>query len=86
MKSIFIKISAILAALFFFSQCDNREDCEFFIEKTINMGPQVGRHAIIVHKETRVKYLKDLSTFGGGSMVMLYDAEGKPLLYEGELQ
>lgn len=42
------------------------------------------RIVIYVHKETRVMYLSTAGNYNGGVTVML-DADGKPLLWEGEL-
>lgn len=40
---------------------------------------------ILVDKETRVQYLYRGAGYGGG-MTVLVDSDGKPLLYEGELE
>ena len=40
---------------------------------------------IFVHKETKVMYIRDCTTYGGG-LTALIDENGKPLLYEGELE
>lgn len=39
---------------------------------------------IIVHKDTRVMYMF-VNAYKKGGLVVMVDAEGKPLLYEGEI-
>lgn len=43
------------------------------------------RYAILVDKETRVQYLHEHEYHMGG-LVVIVDAEGKPILYEGNLE
>lgn len=44
----------------------------------------VGHYLILVDKETKVQYLYDDHDYGGG-FVVLVDADGKPILYDGEV-
>ena len=44
-----------------------------------------GRYSILIDKKTRVQYLWDCDYQRGG-LTVLVDAEGKPILYEGELE
>lgn len=44
-----------------------------------------GKYAILVDKETKVQYLWD-SDYHHGGMVVLVDADGKPILYEGSFE
>ncbi|WP_179394412.1 DUF6440 family protein [Lacticaseibacillus absianus] len=40
---------------------------------------------ILVDRQTRVQYLCSTVGVGGGSLVVLVDAQGHPLLYDGSL-
>lgn len=41
---------------------------------------------IVADKETRVMYAVSVGGYNGGTFTLLVDADGKPLLWEGELK
>ena len=45
------------------------------------------RVEILVHKETKVMYMLYLDNYGkdGGGLTVMLDADGKPLIYQGDL-
>ncbi|MCI1985822.1 MAG: DUF6440 family protein [Lactobacillus sp.] len=51
------------------------------IEKTTTAGAHVVD--VFVDRQTRVQYLA-VSISGGGGLTVLVDAQGKPLLYDGD--
>lgn len=42
-------------------------------------------YMVVYHKETKVMYVVSRSSASNGIFTLLVDAEGKPLLYEGEI-
>lgn len=75
----------ILPVCFLFSGCKNAEtlSTKDFVAISYSAGKDAST-TIYIHKETRVMYLYVRSENAGGLTVML-DADGKPLIYEGEL-
>lgn len=53
------------------------------IGKTEMAGAHV--YDILVDRDTRFQYVSMTAGTGGGSLTVLVDAQGKPLVYEGEL-
>lgn len=51
---------------------------------TMVMVADGSRFSIYVHKETRVMYIGDTG-YNQGSLTVMIDEDGKPLLWEGEL-
>ena len=92
MKKILITI-LILALCILFTGCGEHYEngrrvyyvCEgiTFVEVVVYDGPKQP-YEILVHKETRVMYIKESESHQGGITVML-DENGNPLLWEGEL-
>lgn len=92
MKKILITI-LILALCILFAGCAERDEderrvyyvCEgiTFVEVVVYDGVKQP-YVILVHKETRVMYVKESEPYQGGMSVML-DENGNPLLWEGEL-
>ena len=90
MKRKILAIILALAMVFALAGCF----CEETESKTVSDEPfvlvenyidDVGSGIMIyVHKETRVMYLSTAGNRNGGVTVML-DANGKPLIWEGEL-
>lgn len=76
-----ILIIVIISSLFILTGCTNSvtETEDRFIE--IYNQPDI---KIVYDKETKVEYLIILDYKFGGGITPLIDAEGKPLLYEGE--
>lgn len=58
----------------------DRTFIEIYDEFTTNFG----ECRILVDKETKVQYLRD-SGYQQGGLEVIVDADGKPILYEGEL-
>lgn len=87
MKKFLIALLGVLC-VFIVSGCDNTIEPQTkeeqlsveFIEISTNTMDK-----IYVHKETRVMYLWVQEGYGGGLTVML-DENGKPLLWEGEIE
>ena len=46
---------------------------------------ELGAYEILVDKNTMVQYLNRTSDHGSG-LVVIVDADGKPILYEGEVE
>jgi hypothetical protein len=80
MKKIFaVAVATIIC--FALAGCRNSEEINerFFILD----NPKSGLYSIVVDKETCVMYLLRKSDYGGGITALL-DADGKPLIYEGD--
>ena len=91
MKKFLIFILSILF-LFCISGCDKsaKKEPTYFAEFSCGTFVIVESDStfnirILVHKETRVMYLLDTSVNGSCGYTVLLDADGKPLLWEGEL-
>lgn len=75
----------ILPICFLFSGCRNAETLSTKDFAIISYSANGEATTVIyVHKKTRVMYLYIKIAYSGGLTVML-DANGKPLIYEGEL-
>ena len=69
------------------SGCDNEnnENNKITMNDFMRISNNIDDIVVFVHKETRVMYMFAKGTNRGGLTVML-DANGKPLLYEGEIE
>ena len=87
MKKIISIILVLMTCLVLFCACDTTEDTEEkpFKERFEIVSFAASSGMVVVDTETRVMYLFVKSGYGGGLTVMV-DAEGNPLLYEGELE
>lgn len=58
-------------------------DRPFIIVSKADM--RLGEYYLLVDKETRVQYLMNSSSYTSG-ITVLVDADGKPILYEGDVE
>lgn len=91
MKHIVRLIVVVLLCLTVLCSCSNNKTesgnrCYVIIDDiTFVRVPDDCRYFdILVHKETKVMYIETTDSYQGGLAVLL-DADGKPMLWEGEL-
>lgn len=84
-KLIVISI-VIIFSLFLLTACANTSNAETESEKQFIKISDEGIFCIYYHKRTKVMYAVSNGYYNYGTMTLLVDSEGKPLLYEGEEQ
>lgn len=85
-KKLFCLLLILMSPIcFLFGGCKNAETLSTKDFAVISCSQSLGSTTVIyVHRETRVMYLYIKMGYSGGLTVML-DADGKPLIYEGEI-
>lgn len=76
-----VLITVIISCLFILSGCTNSDAGE--IERFVKVG-YTGDVILYYDNITKVQYISYNNRRGGTALTVLLDAEGKPLLYEGE--
>lgn len=82
MKNKIILVIVLLATLFCLCGCTNESTAE--TQKRFIQVSKEDSFYIVYDKETKVMYAESWSSYNYGSLTVLVDVEGKPLLYEGE--
>lgn len=57
----------------------NEDDTSMFVKVETTMSWDV-----VYHKDTKVMYAVSAGGYNGGTFTLLVDADGKPMIYEGE--
>ena len=85
-KIICVVLASVLCAVLFCACSDNDNYIRTVSaeDRFVTVGYESGECEVIVDAETRVMYLFVKDRYGGGLTVMV-DADGNPLLYEGDL-
>lgn len=87
MKKIICFVVAFLLSLVLFCACSGNDNYIRTVsaeERFVTVGYEPNECEVIVDAETRVMYLFVKNGYGGGLTVMV-DADGNPLIYEGDL-
>lgn len=87
MKKLICAVVTLLLSLVLFCACGDNDNLIRTVDaegRFVTVGYSEGDCKVIVDSETRVMYLFVKNGYGGGLAVMV-DADGNPLIYEGEL-
>lgn len=84
-KNIFIALVVSLCIIF--TGCSSNPTESKVVEETPSMFVMVESSAywyVVYHRETKVMYAVSRGTYNWGNFTLLVNADGSPMLYEGE--
>lgn len=82
-----VSVVLILAFCVVLSGCSSNPTESRVVEETPSMFVMVESSAfwqVVYHRETKVMYAVSRSTYNWGNFTLLVNADGSPMLYEGE--
>ncbi len=85
MKKFIILFVALLCVTL--SSCSMKDVEKVNTDANTSMFVQVemaGIWAVVYHKDTKVMYVVSTGSYNHGTFTLLVDADGKPMIYEGE--